>query len=115
MLADINIGKGKFDLAMDLCRKCLTYNKSSGKAWEALGVVYEKEASYADAAECYEKAWLFENEASATVGFRLAFNYLKAKRYVEAIDVCHKVLRQFPDYPKIRKDILEKCQASLRP
>lgn len=24
-------------------------------------------------------------------GFRLAFNYLKAKRLVDAIDVCHKV------------------------
>ena len=25
-------------------------------------------------------------------GYRLAFNYLKAKRLVDAIDVCHKVL-----------------------
>ena len=24
-------------------------------------------------------------------GYRLAFNYLKAKRLVDAIDVCHKV------------------------
>lgn len=24
-------------------------------------------------------------------GFKLAFNYLKAKRFVEAIEVCHKV------------------------
>ena len=24
-------------------------------------------------------------------GYKLAFNYLKAKRYVDAIDVCHKV------------------------
>ena len=26
------------------------------------------------------------------LGYRLAFNYLKAKRLVDAIDVCHKVL-----------------------
>lgn len=33
-------------------------------------------------------------QASAAVGFKLAFNYLKAKRFVEAIDVCHKVREQ---------------------
>jgi len=55
------------------------------------------------------------NESSASVGFKLAFNYLKAKRYVEAIDVCHKVLQKYPTYPKIRKDILDKARAALRP
>lgn len=24
-------------------------------------------------------------------GYKLAFNYLKAKNYIDAIDVCHKV------------------------
>jgi len=31
------------------------------------------------------------NENSSSIGYKLAFNYLKAKRYLEAIDVCHKV------------------------
>ena len=115
MLADVYINGGKYDLAEELCWRCLGANKSCAKAWEFLGVVKEREMSYKDAAAHYEKAWLYENEASAAVGYKLSFNYLKAKKYVEAIDVCHKVLRQFPDYPKIRKDILEKCQASLRP
>jgi tetratricopeptide repeat protein 21B len=35
-------------------------------------------------------------------------------RYVEAIDICHQVLDKFPDYPKIRKDILDKARAALR-
>jgi tetratricopeptide repeat protein 21B len=48
------------------------------------------------------------------VGYKLAFNYLKAKRYVEAIDMCVKVMKEFPDYPKVRKEILEKAQAALR-
>jgi tetratricopeptide repeat protein 21B len=34
---------------------------------------------------------------------------------VDAIDVCHKVLQQFPDYPKIRKDVLEKARQALKP
>ena len=38
-----------------------------------------------------------------------------ARGYVEAIDVCCSVLRQFPDYPKIRKEILEKAMSALRP
>ena len=70
--------------------------------------------SYKDAASHYEKAWTFENEASAAVGYKLSFNYLKAKKYVEAIDVCHKVLEHFPDYKGIRKDVLEKARQALR-
>ena len=38
-----------------------------------------------------------------------------ADRYVDAINVCHKVLKQFPDYPRMRKDILDKARANLRP
>lgn len=40
---------------------------------------------------------------------------LQAKRFLEAIDVCHKVLKLSADYPKIRKEILEKSMAGLRP
>lgn len=72
-------------------------------------------------------------------GYKLAFNYLKAKKYIDAIDVCHKVsvcssdidvmlffltgthlsffsqvLAVHPNYPKMRKDILDKARASLR-
>lgn len=153
MLADIYIGRGKFDLAQELCKKCLGYNKSCAGAWELMGVIMEKEQSYKDAAECYEKSWDFEHQvremvccdrmhrsvdinvllspsligidgspwtippsqASASVGFKLAFNYLKAKRFVEAIDISNKVLAQYPDYPKIRKEILERAMEGLRP
>lgn len=53
-------------------------------------------------------------QASAAVGYKLSFNYLKAKKYVDAIDVCHKVLKMYPDYPKIREDVLEKARQALR-
>ena len=72
LLADIHIQGGKFDLAQDLCQKALKYNKSCAKAWEFMGAVMEREQSYKDAAEHYEKAWKHENQASAQVGwFRL--------------------------------------------
>lgn len=132
----------------------------------------EREQSYKDAADHYERAWRHENRQSAQVGvgcwqlmqeflvtfhiypllisqpaaqnastativntpkqirhinqmitptccsqvgYKLAFNYLKAKRYVEAIEVCHQVIKAFPEYPRIRKDILEKARQGLKP
>lgn len=115
MLADIYINSGKYDLAQELCRKCLNNNKSCAKAYEMMGAIMEREQAYRDASENYENAWNFTNESSASIGYKLAFNYLKAKRYVEAIDVCHKVLEKHPAYPKIRESILNKARASLRP
>lgn len=115
LLADIHIQGGKYDLAQDLCQKCLKYNKSCAKAWEIMGQIMEREQAYKDAADHYENAWKHENQASAQVGFKLAFNYLKARRYVEAVDVCHKVIKAFPEYPKIRKEILEKARMGLKP
>jgi tetratricopeptide repeat protein 21B len=115
MLADVYIGGGKYDLAEELCWRCLASNKSCAKAWEFLGVVKEKESAYKDAAAHYEKAWSHEHENSASVGYRLSFNYLKAKKYVEAIDVCHKVLKEYPDYPQIKSDVLEKAREALKP
>mmetsp|Transcript_22606 Transcript_22606/g.70743 ORF Transcript_22606/g.70743 Transcript_22606/m.70743 type:complete len:148 (+) Transcript_22606:3494-3937(+) len=43
-LADIYIRRSKFDLAEDLCQRCLTYNVSCCKAWDLIGLVREKEA-----------------------------------------------------------------------
>jgi len=115
MLADVYIVGGKYDLAEELCWRCLASNKSCAKAWEFLGVVKEKEAAYKDAASHYEKAWTYENEASAAVGYKLSFNYLKAKKHVEAIDVCHKVLGQYPDYPRIKAEVLDVAREALKP
>ena len=43
LLADGYIQSNKNDLAQELCRKCLTHNKSCAKAWEYQGLIYEKE------------------------------------------------------------------------
>merc|ERR1719261_973566 len=66
MLADLYCSSGKYDLAQDLCKRCLTHNQSCAKAWEYLGLVMEKEQSYADAADAYERAWHFESESSTS-------------------------------------------------
>lgn len=114
LLSDIYISSGKYDMATELLKKCLQHNQSSCKAYEYLGFIMEKEQSYQDAASNYEKAWLYSNQTSPTIGYKLAFNYMKAKRYVDAIDICHKVLAQHSDYPRMRKDILEKARLAIR-
>lgn len=114
LLAEIYIQSSKYDLASSLCHLAKDHNRSCGKAWEQLGLIYEKEQAYKDAASHYEKAWEFSNEASPAVGYRLAFNYLKAKRCVEAINICHLVIKISENYPKIRKDVLEKARQLLR-
>ncbi|KAJ1188379.1 hypothetical protein NDU88_005140 [Pleurodeles waltl] len=114
LLADIYIQSAKYDMAGELLKRCLRHNKSCCKAYEYMGYIMEKEQAYKDAALNYEMAWKYGNQTNPTVGYKLAFNYLKAKRYVDAIDVCHKVLEAHPNYPKIRKDILDKARAALR-
>eukprot|EP00736_Rhodelphis_marinus_P011266 Rmarinus@m.19544 len=114
LLSDIYVNNGKYDLAQELCKRCLNKNRMCSKAAEYMGLIMEKEQAYRDAADYYEQAWRFENESSASVGYKLAFNYLKAKRFVSAIDVCNKVLAIHPRYPKIQKEILEKARMSLR-
>jgi len=114
LLAEVYIQSSKYDLASSLCHLAKDHNRSCGKAWEQLGLIYEKEQAYKDAASHYEKAWEFCNESSPAVGYRLAFNYLKAKRYVVAINICHQVLKISENYPKIRKDVLDKARGLLR-
>eukprot|EP00727_Mastigamoeba_balamuthi_P002994 m51a1_g12692 hypothetical protein (667) ;mRNA; r:1702-3779 len=114
LLSHIYIQSGKFDLAQELLKQCLEHNKSCARAWEQMGYIMEKEQSYRDAAENYESAWKMLNETDPSIGYKLAFNYLKAKRYVEAISICHKVLAIAPTYPKIRKEILDRARSSLR-
>ncbi|ETE72653.1 Tetratricopeptide repeat protein 21A, partial [Ophiophagus hannah] len=91
LLSDIYCTSGKYDLATEQVKRCLRYNKSCAKAYECLGFIAEKENAYKDAAMNYELAWKYSNQANPAVGFKLAFNYLKDKKYVETIDVCHDV------------------------
>ncbi|KAJ3224194.1 Tetratricopeptide repeat protein 21B [Clydaea vesicula] len=114
LLSDIYINGGKYDLATSLLKDVLKYNKSCAKAWEYLGYIMEKESSYKDAAIHYENAWKLQKQNNPVMGFKLAFNYLKAQRFVDAIDISQKVLSEYPEYPKIKKDILDKARSCLR-
>ncbi|XP_045566828.1 tetratricopeptide repeat protein 21B isoform X2 [Salmo salar] len=115
LLADVYIKSGKYDIASDLLQRCIKYNQSCSRAYEYMGYIREKEQSYHDASVFYDHAWLYTNRVNPSMGFRLAFNYLKFKQYNEAIEVCHKVLTEHPDYPLIQTEILERARSALRP
>ena len=114
LLASTYIETGKMDMAQDLLNKCLNQNKSSARAWEMMGLINEKEQSYKDAADCYSNAYKLMNESDPHLGYKLSFNYLKAKRYVQAIDIAKKVLAQHPRYPRIQSDVLDRARWSLK-
>ena len=50
-----------------------------------MGLIREKEQAYADASDFYEKAFELTSRKSAAIGYRLAYNYMKAKRYIECL------------------------------
>ncbi|KRX25516.1 Tetratricopeptide repeat protein 21B [Trichinella nelsoni] len=68
-----------------------------------------------DDAKYLEQCWLllantYMNQGKMDAArYKLAYIYLKAKRYVDAVDTCHVVLNNFPDFPRIKHDILDKA------
>lgn len=114
LLADYYMQSSKYDLAVELLKKILQHNRACCKAHEFYGQIAEKEQKYKDAAQMYNLAWKHGGRNNPTIGYRLAHSYMKSKKYADAIDVCQQVLKQHPDYPKIRKDILDKSLTNLR-
>ena len=114
LLAKFNMDTGNHGASQELCQRCLSNNRSCSTAWDILGMGYEKKGEFDRAIECYEHAWRLEFKASASTGYKLAFSYLQEGRCVDAIDVCEHVLQQYPDYPRIRTEILKKAQFAIR-
>lgn len=73
-------------------------------------MINEKEQEYHEASEYYEKAWILTTEQNTRIGYRLAVCYMKARRFVEAIDTCETLLQIEPDLKHIKKKILEKSK-----
>ena len=78
LLADIYAESGKLDQAQEALQRALGLDAACSRAYEFLGGIAERELRYAEAADLYQRAWASDAEASAPVGYKLAFNYLKA-------------------------------------
>ncbi|XP_026737258.1 tetratricopeptide repeat protein 21B-like [Trichoplusia ni] len=113
-VADSQISSGRMDAAKELLTKVLNHNNSCATAYQYLGFLAEKEQNYKSAAHNYNNAWSHGGKSDLAVGYKLAHSYLKLKKYPECIVVCRHVLKVHPDYPKIKKEILEKAKSNLR-
>ncbi|KAG5445156.1 Tetratricopeptide repeat protein 21B [Clonorchis sinensis] len=114
LLAEIYIKIGKTDLAQELLKRCLQYNKSCTKAYEFTGYVMEREQNFHEAARNYELAWNISNRSNPSVGYKLAHSRLKIRQLLGAIEVCLQVLAVYPNYPRIKTDVLDKARLQLR-
>ncbi|KAF9409756.1 hypothetical protein HW555_010955 [Spodoptera exigua] len=113
-VADGQINSGRLDAAKELLTKVLNHNNSCAAAYQYLGYLAEKEQNYKSAAHNYNNAWTHGGKSDLAVGYKLAHAYLKLKKYPECIVVCRHILKVHPDYPKIKKEILEKAKTNLR-
>ncbi|KOX68929.1 Tetratricopeptide repeat protein 21B [Melipona quadrifasciata] len=114
LLADIYVQSNKYDLANDLLRRVLQHNATCVRAHELSGHIAEKEQNYREAASQYSQAWKYGGKSKLSVAYKLAYCSMKAKAYADGIEACNEVLKQSPDYPRIKKEILEKCINNLR-
>jgi tetratricopeptide repeat protein 21B len=112
MLAQVFIDSDNKDSAVELLHRCLKFNQSCGKAKEMLGTIKESENKFNEASEFFQSAWKISKTAS--IGFRLAFSFMKAKKYVQAISISKEILSMYPDYPRIKSEILDKCRTLVR-
>ncbi|CAB3403169.1 unnamed protein product [Caenorhabditis bovis] len=113
-LVDLYIYQSKTEQATKVLDLVLHHNASSIKAYECMGYLREKEQKYAEAYQHYEKAWRICKFRNPAIGYKLAYNYLKCKKFFASIETCHRVLEQFPNYPKIKKEILDKARMQIR-
>lgn len=114
ILAYLYIQSSKYDMAHDLLEKVIAHNKSCAKAYELSAQLAEKDQIFRIAALHYDLAFRYGGKSKPTIGYKLAFNHMKNKRYADAIDVCQQVLKLHPDYTAIKRDILEKCRNNLK-
>jgi len=87
MMADYWISVNNFESAVAELNKVIKHNKSNVKAEEYMGLIKEKDRDHVSAAKHYLNSFKMSNNKNAGVGYRLAFNYMKASRYTDTIDV----------------------------
>uniref|UniRef100_A0A1I7TW51 TPR_REGION domain-containing protein n=1 Tax=Caenorhabditis tropicalis TaxID=1561998 RepID=A0A1I7TW51_9PELO len=114
LLADIYIQQNKNDQAINFLELVFKNNCNCLKAFELYGLMKEKEQKYVEAYKMYEKAFMATKERNPQFGYKLAFTYLKARRLFACIETCQKVLDLNPQYPKIKKEIMDKAKAQIR-
>ncbi|CAL6060904.1 Conserved_hypothetical protein [Hexamita inflata] len=112
-LADQYMMIGKIANALSSLDEVLKLDKCQVTVYEMYGICMEKEAAFTDAVKHYETAWIL-SKGSPSVAYRLAYNYLKANRFRDAVFMCQMALNEWPGFNKLRTEVLFKAEAQLR-
>ncbi|EAY13986.1 TPR Domain containing protein [Trichomonas vaginalis G3] len=115
MMTQISLKSGAIDEAENYIQQATDLDKSCVKAWEMTATIFEKKKDNIGASEALYSAWELTSKNDCSIGYRLAFNLMKAQNPVEAIKVARVILGKHPNFPKIKEQILIPCCAQIRP
>jgi tetratricopeptide repeat protein 21B len=114
LMIDVAIRGYKYDKAKEMAERVISYNASSSKAYEYLGMIAEESGHYSDAVSAYEKAWKYRPISDPMMGYRFAFCAYKAGQYRMAIKVGKDVVAKYPEYARVKREIVDKAQCLFR-
>ncbi|KAI9011129.1 hypothetical protein BC832DRAFT_538196 [Gaertneriomyces semiglobifer] len=109
--ADLHLQTNKPTLATPLLTQVLSHIATSPRTHEYLGYIHEKSSSHALASQHYQTA--FAQLPDPAIGYKLAWSLMKAGKNVECVDVCHEVLRTWPEYEGMR-EVLGRGRMGIR-
>jgi len=76
-VADFLISAEKFEHAEKELKRCIKNNKSSMKAMELMGELYQKKKNFESAWTCYNRAWDISEKKDCWIGYRIAQLYFQ--------------------------------------
>ena len=114
LLADAYIQSGKLEPAKSHIERVLKVNKSSIRAYEMTGAILERETHHLQAAASYAIGYELCNHRSPSLGYKLALNLFKGGKFTAAVDVVRDVLTQFPEYPILEKELINKALQAIQ-
>lgn len=114
MMTQISLKSGAIDEAENYIQQATDLDKSCVKAWEMTASIFEKKKDNIGASEALYSAWELTSKNDCNIGYRLAFNLMKAQNPVEAIKVARVILEKHSNFPKVKEQILIPCCAQIR-
>ena len=94
-VADFLMQARMYDKVEALLKKCLKVNRSSMKALEMMGMVYERQENFVEAAKFYNYAWDISEKRDCAIGYRIASLQFKCQNFVQSIQISKQVILPF--------------------
>ena len=114
LMTDLYGRASKFDKARMAALRCIAYNQYCSRAYEYIGYIAEKEGKFEEAVQAYEKVWKTAQRCSPSTGYRYASCCMRVRQFMSAMDVAKEVACNFPEYSRIRNEVLDKVHLNFR-